>query len=254
MTKQSESRISKLLIFLFYIFGFWPKSTSTSYYWIFSYIFNISFAILHLFSTSIHILLLDDVGKITDSLTTTFTMIAYVAKILNFYYHRDNMKRCLGDLETFPHYDSEEAEITTSKQKFLNILGFGYLIGGNITIYLMFLKPIFDNERGYPMPCWYPFEWKENNVHYGFAYLHHCIAVLVGLWLNVAFDFYPCYLLGMTAAQFRIVGVRLRNLGHDAFIGGKQGPSKVSTLNNSTVNKNVTDLRHCISTHQGILR
>lgn len=253
MIKQSESHISKLLVFLFYIFGFWPKSTSSSYYWIFSYIFNISFAILHLFSTCIHILLLDDVKKITDSFTTTFTMIAYVAKILNFYYYRDNMKRCLKDLETFPHYNSEEAGITVSKHKFLNFLGFSYLIGGNLTIYLMFLKPIFDDDRGFPMPCWYPFEWRTNNIIYGLAYLHHCIAVLVGLWLNVAFDFYPCYLMGMTASQFRIVGIRLRNLGYGVSIDSKPGSSKISTIDNSSFNETVMDLRQCIRTHQEIL-
>lgn len=249
--KQSETLLSKFVVNNFQRFGFWPKPlSSSSRYWLYSYIFNTILSTL-LACLIINLILLDDINHITDSLVSTLTVAAYFLKALNFYYHRDGMKKCLNNLALFEHKTSEEIALTLSKQKLLNIFGFGYFIGGYLTIFALCFIPLSESERVNPLPVWYPFEWKLNIVIYGIGYAHQIILITLILTINVSFDCYSFFVMGMVAVQFRIIGIRLQNLGSKTSLNSDLGP----THNYSKLLKqSVQDLRHCISVYQDILR
>lgn len=234
---QSQSLISTVIVKVFQTFGLWPKPSSTPRYWLYSYFFNIFLSTL-LASATIHFVLLGDISKASESLVVVPTVTAYFVKLLNFYYYRHSMKKCLQDLALFQHNSPEEIAFTTAKHKLLNFCGFMYYTCGYVTLLALSFTPFNNENLKLPMPTWYPFDWKTNRIFYGIAYVHQMIIINLILTVNVGLDLYSYYLMGMVAVQFQIIGERLRKVGNEKRL----------------VSQSLQDLRECIIVHRETLR
>lgn len=252
---QSESAILKFIFKIFYIFGFWPDASSTPKYWILSFFFNNCLSTLLIASMTINLILSDDINEMTNSLVTTLTGIAYFVKAVNFYYYYDSIKACITELALFEHDTFEEVSLTVSRKKLLNTFGFVYYVGGYITIMAMVSIPFFVAEPLYPVAdVWYPFEWKTNRINFIIAYIHQVLSIMLILSLNIGFDLYSYYLMGMISVQFQILGMRLRNLGGEiSTTVNSIGNTKLDKIIESKAN-DTEELRNCVRIHQDILR
>lgn len=113
----------------------------------------------------------------------------------------------------------------------------------------MFSITFFVTEPMFPVPAWYPFEWKSNRISFVFGCLHQVLSIIPILSLNIGFDFYSYYLMGMISVQFKTVGMRLRSLGREILMECEN----METWN-ANIAPDIEQLLNCIRTHHNILR
>lgn len=135
MAHYSESRLCKNLKNILYIFGLWPKSTRQPFYQIYSYLFHILMSFTFCLCLSINLLIkMDDVDHLTESLYPTLTVLAYIFKLINFYYYKANIIECLTKLMRIQQTCRSKENIFRSKLEYLNKLTVFFYIAANCTV------------------------------------------------------------------------------------------------------------------------
>lgn len=77
---------------------------------------------------------MDDVDHLTESLYATLTVLAYIFKLLNFYYYKGNIIECLTKLLKIQQTCRSNENIFRSKLEYLNKLTVFFYIGANCTV------------------------------------------------------------------------------------------------------------------------
>ncbi|KAJ6635359.1 putative odorant receptor 71a [Pseudolycoriella hygida] len=211
-----DSKLSKVLVFYFFICGLWskfpPNTIAATLYTIVSYTMHFTLSFCYTGFMVVGLLFISDVDQITLSICVTFTCVAYVAKIFNFYWHNVGMKNCFKSVNDFVLENEFESEFLRTRMEPLRKIALLYYIIPNVCGVTAYLKPLFAAKTELPFLGWYPLDWTNNSLHYWIAYVYQIIGILIEINLNVTMELFPSYLMHMLSIQMEILGFRLQRI------------------------------------------
>lgn len=248
--KVGETIISRLIVWVYYLFGQWPNEDCSMFYYIYAFVLHFGFVFIYLICMLINLIFITDVNETTHSLYVTLTELAFFLKVINFFWFNRGMKECLSTVSDFDLKNEKEAKTIQELMHSFNWLTYCYYVIPNLCAITASMKPLFVEKREIPFRGWYPLDWVNNDRDYVLVYAYQVIGILIEVNLNVTLDVYPNYLMHMISIQMKILGKRLTNLGSSF------NSRIVSSINpTDTFQKNAsTDLIECIETHQKITR
>ncbi len=250
MKVVGETIISRLVVWVYYLFGQWPNENSSILYHIYAFVLHFGFVFLYLVCMLINLIFITDVNETTHSLYVTLTELAFFLKVMNFFWFNRGMKECMSAINVFELRNETEANWVQKRMHYFNWLTYCYYVIPNICAITASMRPLFVQQRDIPFRGWYPLDWVNNDLNYVVVYGYQVIGIMIEVNLNITLDVYPNYLMHMISIQMRILGKRLTNLGSSS--NGKV----VRTINPSDKfqQKGSVDLIDCIQTHQKIIR
>lgn len=248
--KVGETIISRLVVWVYYLFGQWPNDNPSLLYHIYSFILHFVFVFLYLICMLINLIFITDVNDTTHSLYVTLTELAFFLKVMNFFYFNRGMKECMSTVTDFDLKSAEEFQWIQKRMHYFNWLTYAYYIIPNICAITASMRPLFIEQRDIPFRGWYPLDWENNDSSYALVYAYQVIGIMIEVNLNVTLDVYPNYLMHMISIQMEILGKRLTLLGSlsDNKVIRRIDPSDAYQMKGST------DLIDCVKTHQKIMR
>lgn len=169
-----ERKLSKLCVFLFYIFGLWPnykaKTKTSIIYYFYSFTMHFTFSFCYTGFMIASLIFISDVSEITFSICVNFTFLAYLVKMLNFYWNNTGMKQCLQIVCNFELENESESEFLESRMYPFQRLALLYYTVPNLCGLAAYLKPQFAHQIELPVIGLYPLDWKNNATHYWIIY------------------------------------------------------------------------------------
>lgn len=187
-------QLSPLLIRNLSLFGLWPNTSNKLYlrlYWSYSYCLHLLVSVTYAVLTTINILILDDVDKIIVAVYPTLTIVAFVFKLLNYYYYKDGFIKCLSKIYDIQNGNSvEENRFAKRKLKYINILTLFFFVIGQFTIFVACVRPLLSEKPELPLPSWYPIDWKHIRRNFWIVYVHECIGAIIMVNASVGIDGY----------------------------------------------------------------
>lgn len=211
-----DSTLSKVLVFYFFIFGLWSKfeqnTIISTFYRILSYTMHFTLSFCYTGFMVVGLLFISDFNQITLSICVTFTCVAYVAKILNFYWNNTGMKKCFKSVNEFVLENEHELEFLNNRMEPFRKLSLIYYIIPNVCGITAYLKPIFASQTELPFLGWYPLDWRNNLMDYWITYVYQVVGILIEINLNVTMELFPSYLMYMLSIQMEILGMRLEKI------------------------------------------
>lgn len=248
--KVGESIISRLIVWVYYLFGQWPNENSSPFYQIYSFVLHFGFVFLYLIFMLINLIFITDVNETTHSLYVTLTELAFFLKVMNFFWFNRGMKDCMATVIAFDLKNQHETETIQKRMHFFNWLTCSYYVIPNLCAIIASMKPLFVEEREIPFRGWYPLDWVNNDRNYVLVYAYQVVGILIEVNLNVTLDVYPNFLMHMISIQMEILGKRLNDLGSSS---NNEVVSSVEPTGDFQTS-GYTDLIDCIKTHQKIIR
>lgn len=161
----------------------------------------------------VSLVFISDVNEITLAICVTFTLVAYVVKIINFYWNNLGMKQCLRAVSDFVLENDDEFEFVEQRMEPFQRLALFYYIVPNLCGITAYLKPIFAVKTELPFIGWYPLDWRNNTMDYWIIYVYQVVGILIEINLNVTMELFPSYLMYMLSIQIEILGKRLERTG-----------------------------------------
>lgn len=211
-----ERKLSKVFVFYFYILGLWSKfqdkTVASTLYYIYSYTMHFTLSFCYTGFMVVGLFLISDVNEVTLALCVTFTCVAYVGKIFNFYWHNTGMKQCLKIVSDFVLENEYESEFLESRMDPFQKLALFYYIVPNLCGITAYFKPVFAAKTELPFLGWYPLDWRNISLHYWLTYVYQVIGILIEINLNVTMELFPSYLMYMLSIQMEILGMRLEKV------------------------------------------
>ncbi|KAG4073266.1 hypothetical protein HA402_008612 [Bradysia odoriphaga] len=247
-----DSSLSKVLVFYFFICGLWstfePNTIASALYYILSFTMHFTLSFCYTGFMVVGLLFISDVNQITLSICVTFTCVAYVAKIFNFYWHNAGMKSCLKRVNSFVLENDNEAQYMQNRMKLLQNIALFYYILPNICGVTAYLKPKFATETELPFLGWYPLQWENDSMDYWITYAYQVIGIFIEINLNVTMELFPSYLMHMLSIQMEILGMRLE--GMSTFICDIDGLAKNISIKNEGQQSIVEKMVNYLKLHQ----
>ncbi|KAG4072239.1 hypothetical protein HA402_005961 [Bradysia odoriphaga] len=244
-----ETIISRLVVWVYYLFGQWPNENSSLLYYIFSFILHFGFVFLYLICMLINLIFITDVNETTHSLYVTLTELAFFLKVMNFFWFNRGMKECMSAVVGFELKSDDEAKWIRKRMHHFNWLTYAYYIIPNICAITASMRPLFIAQRDVPFRGWYPLDWVNSDSSYTLVYAYQVIGIMIEVNLNITLDVYPNYLMHMISIEMEILGKRLTNLGLSS-----NKVIRIIDPSDAYQRKGVSDLVDCIKTHQKIIR
>lgn len=190
----SSLELSSLLLRNLNLFGLWPNSSNKLYlrlYWIYSYSLHCLVSVTYAVFTSINIFFLDDMNDIIVAMYPTLTVVAYVFKLLNYYYYKDGFIRCLSMLyDIQKSNNADENRFAKRKLKYITILTLFFFVVGQFTIFVASIRPLLSEKPELPLPSWYPVDWKHIRRNFWIVYVHEVIGAIIMVNVSVGIDGY----------------------------------------------------------------
>lgn len=214
-----DSKLSNVLVFYFFIFGLWSKSKPntmiSTLYHILSYIMHFTLSFCYTGFMVVGLMFISDVNQITLSICVTFTCVAYVFKIINFYWHNAGMKSCFQRVNGFVMENEHEMQFLKNRMQPFQKLATFYYILPNVCGITAYFKPIFATKTELPFLGWYPLDWANNSMDYWITYVYQVVGIFIEINLNVTMELFPSYLMHMLSIQMEILGMRLERMSAD---------------------------------------
>lgn len=138
MSARGATTLSRFLTFILNVYGLFPRSSqkSTKCYWMYSYIFHffISFVFVG-FAIMYVIINISDIEKTTDALYTTLTILAYLFKIVNYYYYKERIVNFVQKLYALREKNSHgEIALANEMEQDVSRLTYSFLFAGHLAI------------------------------------------------------------------------------------------------------------------------
>lgn len=249
MAHFSESSLIVNLRRILFIFGLWPKATTHTLYFIYSYILHIIISFAYSFFQTVNLLLsLNDANNFIESVYSTLTVLAYLFKLLNYMYYREQIIGCLTKLMKMQQNNRSNENIFRTKVKYLDKLTIAFYFGANCTVLAAALKTLLSKEPVLPIASWYPLDWRHNRRDFWIVFTHDILGAFIVGQINLAMDSYAYYLMAMITAQFEMLHIHVEALGTNF--------DEIKTTRRSYENalrENELSLDLCIEEHQQIL-
>lgn len=169
---------------------------------------------------------------------TTLTVLAYLFKIVNYYYYKERIVNFVEKLYAIQEVNNpDEIALSNIKERDVSRLTYTFLVAGHLAIGTSCFKAFSKENPEMPLVCWYPLDWKNDAVSFWILYPYSVICAFVLMHVNMALDCFSYYLMDTVATQVDLTGKRIEKL----------------CRNNEKHESDVTKLNDCIQRHQHIL-
>lgn len=156
-----------------------------------------------------------DLNQATDVLYIALTETALVIKILSVWYHDALIKSMYNEWqqnEMFELKTMQEYVMWQRPVKIFSLVAFLYITCSLSVVFCAFAAVLFLNKYQLPFPYWTPFNWKHPS-NYWYAYLYELFAMPLTCISNGTLDMLLCYMMQHLALLFKLIAMRLENLG-----------------------------------------
>lgn len=219
MSEKGSTTLSRFLIFILHVYGLFPNKSqkSTNYYWIYSYVFHFFISLVFVFFALTYVVInITDIEKTTDALYTTLTILAYLFKMFNYYYYKEQIVNFIPKLYKLQEVNSpEEMELSNEKQRDVSRLSYSFLFAGHLAIGTSCFKAFSKENPEMPLVCWYPVDWQNDLTSFWIVYPYSVICAFVIMHVNITLDCFSYYLMDTIATQLDVTGKRLEQLGNN---------------------------------------
>lgn len=216
MPQKGETTFSRFLVFILHFYGLFPKShKSAKFYWLYSYIlhFIVSFGFV-IFALIYVVINITNIEKTTDSLYTTLTILAYLFKIFNYYYYKDQIINFVPKLYKLQDINSpEENAFSIQKQRDVSLLSYLFLFAGHLAIGTSCLKAFRKDSPEMPLVCWLPLDWENNTTSFWIAYPYSVMCAFIIMHVNITLDCFSYFLMDTVATQLDLIAKRISQIG-----------------------------------------
>ncbi|XP_037944199.1 odorant receptor 94a-like [Teleopsis dalmanni] len=156
-----------------------------------------------------------DLSHTSDVLYITLTETALIVKVLAFKYYADEIAKILHTWQRSGIYalkTSEEILMWTRAQTIFGWITLIYVGGSLLMVSMQFISVFAEDSKELPFYYWVPFDWHSPRK-YWYAYFYEVIAMPITCLSNTTLDMAFCYLMFHLSLCFRVVGLRLAQLG-----------------------------------------
>ncbi|KNC23846.1 putative odorant receptor 94b, partial [Lucilia cuprina] len=157
-----------------------------------------------------------DIYEATDVLYMVLTETALVVKILSIWYHDALIKSLFNEWQQnamLKLYTTQEYFMWQRTIKLFGIVAFLYITCSVSVLCFSFTAVLFLNSYELPFLYWTPFNWKHPS-NYWYAYFYELFAMSLTCLSNCTSDMLLCYMMQHLALYFKLIAMRLENLGN----------------------------------------
>lgn len=240
MVEKGATTLSRFLIFILHVYGLFPKKhNSLKYYWMYSYIFHFFISLCFVIFATIYIIInITDIEKTTDAMYTTLTILAYLFKMFNYYYYKEEIVNFVAKLYALQEFNNpDEVALSNVKERDVSRLSYAFLFAGHLAIGTSCFKAFSKENPEMPLVCWYPLDWQHDSLSFWILYPYSVICAFVIMHVNITLDCFSYYLMDTVATQLDLTGERILKLCRD----------------DVRDDSDVVKLNVCIKQHQHIL-
>ncbi len=160
---------------------------------------------------------ISDIEKTTDAMYTTLTIVAYLFKIFNYYYYKEQIVNFVPKLYALQELNSDEEIVLSNKmEQDVSRLTYSFLFAGHLAIGTSCFKAFSKENPEMPLVCWYPLNWQNDATSFWIVYPYSVVCAFVMMHVNITLDCFSYYLMDTIATQVVIIGRRLERLSNDA--------------------------------------
>lgn len=205
--------IIRILKFL----GLWRlEDNCQPYYTLYARLLHFTLSFPYTLMMWIDVIQAQDLEKFSNTMYMSLTELVLMAKIVNIWQRSEDAWNFFaivthGDL--FALKTEEERKHWSHVMQRYRFVAILYFLMSVTTISLAFVGVLF--QAGYELPFPYapPFEWR-NEQNYWYAYVFELIAMPVTCLSNCALDMLTCYMLLHVSLCYKLIGMRLAQLGN----------------------------------------
>lgn len=241
--------------------GLWKpsKSTYAIFYNIYGLSFLFIFSFLYTFCMSMKIFFLNNVKDTSTVLFMSLNEVSLFIKVVYFYMQNRKIQALFSELNDFDLDNIEEHDLVANRLSYFWKVNLFYYIIANWATCTTEIAALFAEETMLPFSGWYPgFDWEHNARDYWTIFLYQCAGMMITCNMSMTVDMYPCFFIYVISIQLRIVGRRVRALGHE--ITETSQNTRTIYSSNGKIKEKENELRatseliRCIKNHQNILR
>ncbi|XP_037044538.1 odorant receptor 33a-like [Bradysia coprophila] len=218
MSQKGSTTLSRFLIFILNVYGLFPKSNGPAkLYWIYSYVFHFFISLVFVgFALAYIAINISDIEKTTDALYTTLTILAYLFKIFNYYYYKEQIVNFVPKLYKLQDENSpEEVELSNVLERDVSRLSYSFLFAGHLAIGTSCFKAFSKTNPEMPLVCWYPVDWQNDRTSFWIVYPYSVFCAFAIMHINITLDCFSYYLMDTIATHLVIIGRRVEQLGQN---------------------------------------
>ncbi|KAM7348098.1 odorant receptor 94a-like isoform 1-T2 [Cochliomyia hominivorax] len=174
----------------------------------------------------------EDLNQACDVLYVVLTEIALIVKLLNVWYHDALIKSMFFEWQQnkiFELQTTEECVIWRNIMKLYSVVAFLYIGCSLSVVGFAFTAVLYLSRYQLPFSYWLPFNWKDP-LNYWYAYSYELITVPVTCISNSTADMFFCYMMLHLAMHFKVIAMRLEQLGFGKNETNSQVTRKLLTI------------------------
>lgn len=212
----------RLIINILRFEGLWPEGKLAYLYITISCIFHFFFTFFFIFSEWYNLSQSNDLKEVVQNMYISLTEINTLVKFINFVLRHKKIKKMLKQIEeNFLIKTDEEDKIMRTSIKFSEkVYIIDFIIVGSV-IALAAIVPLLSGLPTLPFPVWLPFDYTKSNSNYWIAYSFNITSIIFHAYANVANDTLIMFCSALSAAQLKIIGLRLKKLKNNQKIDDK---------------------------------
>lgn len=209
-----SNRLINFAIFIFHIFGLWPREHSTIIYTVMGYSFHIFFTAGWTVAKCIGTSMLQERSDLILLGPSTLYCILSVLRIFILMYNFDNIRKSFIQIRDFELNDQELRYIqqkiaTFSKSSIAYVMFLSGSLGSAI------LTPFFEPEPVMPIPIWFPLDYKNNVLYFWIGYWFSFLAILALVVLDSFSPIFIWFLMYGNALKLKLLSNRVSKLGYE---------------------------------------
>lgn len=230
--------------FWYTAFGVWDPTSQRWFYKVYAFIINLILIFGFTFFMSMYVFYVKEFEDLASFLYLYLTILAFLVKLINFVVRQKTIQSLLQDIQNELDYcDPEEIEMIASQQiKIIKVINTMYYSVAMCCLSIAYITPLFSVDRSFPLPSYYPFDWKSNDVIYGLLILFQVLGSSSICVVNASLDTLMSTQMCILGFLFEILGAKLENLG-----------SRIVKYS-SSVDVESEKLKACMDFHKRILR
>lgn len=236
-------KVSEPIIKVFRFVGLWPEKEADTLYWIYGLLNMSIFSFCFSTTMMIQLVAFTDLADLTETMYMSLTEFVLSLKIVNFLLRLRSMQNLLEMIKKFRLNSNAEKEQYNKRLKLLYTLLIMDFCMTNVAHLFTVIKVLLDRRRLLTFPAWFPFNCIDNIHNYIIVFIYQLIGMGITSNIQVVIGMYSNLMFCIISAQFEILSMRLRSIGHET--------ARTQTIEYKM--ETTEALKDCIKVHHEIL-
>lgn len=183
----------------------------------------------------------EDIKTLLENLSMCFTFAMVSVKMFIIWSNMEGLNRCKDicyEMDAKARKNKKEFKILFELKEKVKVLMAPYLFLFTSACFTSILGLFFNTERRLLFPAYFPFDWKSNDMLYGFTILYQSLGLIGQAYTDCCNDTYIPLSMCLMTYHLRVLSERI---------------SKIGTTKEKGLSDNHKDLQIAIKDHKKIL-